>query len=85
MKEFKYVIRDELGIHARPTGLLVKQAMAFPCKITIIKKEKEADAKKVFAVMALDVECGDEVTLRTEGEMEDEAMTALADFFEKNL
>ena len=26
MKEFKYVITDELGIHARPAGLLVKEA-----------------------------------------------------------
>mgnify|MGYP003210269125 CR=1 FL=1 len=25
MKEFKYVIKDEQGIHARPAGLFVKQ------------------------------------------------------------
>ena len=26
MKEFEYTITDELGIHARPAGLLVKKA-----------------------------------------------------------
>lgn len=26
MKSFTYVINDELGIHARPAGLLVKEA-----------------------------------------------------------
>lgn len=30
MKEFKYVIKDEQGIHARPAGLFVKEAAAFP-------------------------------------------------------
>ena len=41
MKEFKYTIKDELGIHARPAGLLVKEAAAFPCKVTIEKGGKE--------------------------------------------
>ena len=36
MKEFKYVIKDEQGIHARPAGLFVKEAAAFPCKVTIV-------------------------------------------------
>ena len=26
MKEFKYVIKDEQGIHARPAGLFAKEA-----------------------------------------------------------
>ena len=25
MKKFEYVIKDEVGIHARPAGLLVKE------------------------------------------------------------
>ena len=29
MKEFKYVITDQEGIHARPAGELVKAAKAF--------------------------------------------------------
>ena len=49
MKEFKYVIKDEQGIHARPAGLFVKEAAAFPCKVTFEKDGKEADAKRIFA------------------------------------
>ena len=26
MKSFEYTVKDELGIHARPAGLLVKEA-----------------------------------------------------------
>ena len=51
MKEFKYVITDKGGIHARPAGALVKEAAAFPCSITIAKDGKAADAKRIFGVM----------------------------------
>ena len=42
MKEFTYTITDEQGIHARPAGLLVKEAAGFASAITI-----EKDGKKV--------------------------------------
>ena len=29
MKTFEYTIKDELGIHARPAGMLVKEAKKF--------------------------------------------------------
>ena len=85
MKEFKYVIKDEQGIHARPAGLFVKEAAAFPCKVTIEKDGKEADAKRIFAVMGLAVKCGQEITLKTDGENEEEAMNKLSAFLEENL
>ena len=40
MKTFDYTVKDELGIHARPAGLLVKEAKNFTSKITIKKGEK---------------------------------------------
>ena len=48
MKEFKYVIKDEQGIHARPAGLFVKEAAAFPCKVTIEKDGKRGRCKTYF-------------------------------------
>ena len=29
MKNFEYTIKDELGIHARPAGMLVKEAKKY--------------------------------------------------------
>ena len=43
MKEFKYVIKDEQGIHARPAGMFVKEAAAFSSKVTISKDGKGDD------------------------------------------
>lgn len=85
MREIKYVIKDELGIHARPAGLLVKQAAAFPCKVTIAKDGKEADAKRILGLMSLGVKCGQEITLKCDGEQEDQAIAALEEFLTCNL
>ena len=35
MKEFTYVIKDEIGLHARPAGLLVKEAKKFESTVTL--------------------------------------------------
>lgn len=32
MKQFTYTIKDELGVHARPAGLLVKLAKSIPAR-----------------------------------------------------
>ncbi len=85
MKEFTYVITDKEGIHARPAGALVKEAAAFPCSVTIAKGDKEVDAKRIFGVMGLGAKCGEEITVRTDGEKEDEAIAALEAFLKNNL
>lgn len=42
MVSFNYVIKDEIGIHARPAGMLAKEAKAFEFKDhTCSKKEKK--------------------------------------------
>ena len=38
MKQFQYTIKDELGVHARPAGLLVKLAKQYTSAITIASK-----------------------------------------------
>lgn len=85
MREFKYVISDPMGIHARPAGELVKAAAAFPCDVKIEKDGKAVDAKRIMAVMSLGVKAGMEITLRTEGEQEDAAIDALSKFLQDNL
>lgn len=73
MKTFEYIIRDENGIHARPAGLLVKQAKAYECGISIAKGDESADARKLFALMSLCVKQGDTVTVTCDGADEADA------------
>ena len=47
MKEFKYVVTDAQGIHARPAGILVK---AIAKKTSDIKIKKAGDTREVFTL-----------------------------------
>ncbi|MBP3462101.1 MAG: HPr family phosphocarrier protein [Tyzzerella sp.] len=85
MKEFKYVITDELGIHARPAGLFVKEAAKFQSDIKIKKGEKEADAKRIFGIMGLAAKKDDEIVLTADGADEADAIAAIEEFLKANL
>ena len=50
MRTFEYAIIDELGIHARPAGMLVKEVKKFDSKITLSAKGK--------AVIGIDIDKG---------------------------
>lgn len=85
MKEFTYVLTDENGIHARPAGVLVREAAKFKSAITIQKGEKKADGKRLFALMGLAAKKNDEILIRVEGEDEEEAAKLLQDFLTANM
>lgn len=85
MKSFKYVITDEVGIHARPAGNLAKEAKKYQSKIKIVKDGKAAEATKLMALMGLAVKKGMEVEVTVEGPDEDTAFEGIKKFFEENL
>jgi len=85
MQELKYVIVDELGIHARPAGLLVKTTGKFSSQITIQKGNIKNDAKSIIGVMTIGAKKGDEITLTCEGTDELEASEAIQAFLTENL
>ena len=85
MKEFKYIITDPLGMHARPAGMLVKAAAPYASKITVTAPTGTADAKRLMALMRLAVKQGMELTVTIEGADEEQAATQLQAFFRANL
>lgn len=85
MREIKYTITDELGIHARPAGQLVKQASAFKCDIKAASPAKSVDAKRIMGVMSMGAKKGDTVKLTIEGADEAEAAASLEKFLQDNL
>lgn len=85
MKTFDYTIKDAMGIHARPAGLLVKEAGKYESKISLTKDGKTVDAARLMAVMSLGVKQGQTVTVSVEGSDEDAAADGMQKFFEENL
>ena len=85
MKTFTYAINDPAGIHARPAGLLVKEAKKFESKISVAKGVRKADLKKLFAVMGLGVKQGETITIEVEGADEEAAAATVEAFLKANL
>mgnify|MGYP000299957011 CR=1 FL=1 len=85
MKNFEYVIKDSVGIHARPAGMLVKEAKKYESRIVIDANGKSAEATKLMAVMGLGVKCGQTVTVTVEGADEDAACEGIRAFLESSL
>lgn len=85
MKTFEYTIKDELGIHARPAGLLVKEAKKYESECTITRDGKTKKLTQLMMLMSLGVKQGETVTVTAEGADEDAAIAGLKEFFEANL
>lgn len=85
MKTFDYTIKDAMGIHARPAGLLVKEAAKYESKVSLTKDGKTVDAARLMAVMSLGVKQGQTVTVTVEGADEDAAADGMQKFLEENL
>lgn len=85
MREFNYIITDSQGIHARPAGLLVKEAQKYKSEITLKKDSLLADAKKIFSIMKLAAKQNENITVTCSGEDENTAAEAMESFFMINL
>ena len=86
MKEFTYVIKDALGIHARPAGMLAKKAKSYAdTTVTISANGKSVNAGQLMKLMGLGVKQGTEVTITCEGANEEAAAAGMQAFLEANL
>lgn len=85
MKSFQYVITDEMGLHARPAGLLAKEAKNYDSEITITKGDKTVSCTRLMAIMGMCVKKGDTVTITINGGDEEAVYDAMKNFFSENL
>ncbi|MBQ2991448.1 MAG: HPr family phosphocarrier protein [Clostridia bacterium] len=85
MIQFNYTVKDAVGIHARPAGMLSKEAKKYKSTITVTKDGTEVNVLKLMALMKLGVKCGETVLVKIEGEDEAVAGPAMEAFFNANL
>lgn len=84
MKSFEFTVKEPLGIHARPAGMLTKEAKKYSSTITLKKGDKEVNVLKLMALMGLGVKCGDTVTVTIDGADEDTCAPMIETFFNEN-
>ena len=87
MKQFEFTVKDALGLHARPAGLLVSEAQKYESEITltVARSGKGASLKKLLAVMGLGVKGGDAVSVTVSGVDESEAAQAVERWMKEHL
>ena len=82
MVEKTVVVKSETGLHARPAASLVQFVKNFDGAVELIKDGKTANAKSIFNVMALGISKGAEITVRIDGDNEQENLDKLVEFIE---
>ncbi len=86
MKQFTHIVQNLYGLHARPAGLLARQAKTYAdTVITLTKGAKTVRASQLLRVLSLDIQHGDIITVTMEGAEEETAWNDMQAFFLLNL
>lgn len=85
MKSFTCQVSDELGIHARPAGLLAKEARQYNSRIILKANTRTAEAVQVMAVLGMEIKCGDTLEIEITGDDEEAALEGIKGFFQSGI
>ena len=71
------VIRNELGLHARPAAQFVRKANAFRAEVWIVRDGERFSGASLIDVLRANVECGATILLEAHGPDAESAIDAL--------
>ena len=74
-------IINELGIHARPAGMIANTSSRFVCDIKLVKDGMEVNAKSIMGIMTLAAGKGCLIEVTAKGKDEADAVKAIEDLF----
>ncbi|MDY0152928.1 MAG: HPr family phosphocarrier protein [Candidatus Cloacimonas sp.] len=77
MKQIEVTVTNKLGLHARPSALLVRAATKFRSDFFIQKDGMKVNGKSIMGVMMLAAECGSHLELIADGVDEDYLLSEL--------
>jgi len=80
--EQEILIRNKLGLHARPAALFVQTASKFDSSVHIKKDAEVVDAKSIMNILSLGIETGTTVFLIAEGDDAEQAIEELRKILE---
>ena len=71
------VIKNQVGLHARPATFFIQKANEFKSSIWVEKEERRVNAKSLLGVLSLGIAKGMTVSLIADGQDEDAALDGL--------
>ena len=75
--ERKIVIKNKLGLHARPAAMFVQIANKFDCGITVKKGRQTENGKSIMGIKMLAAGKGDTIHIRAEVDGANKALLEL--------
>lgn len=75
-------VKNKLGLHARPSALVVKAATKYRSDFHITKDGMEINGKSIMGVMMLAAECGSVLELRANGVDEEYLLDEISELIE---
>lgn len=82
MTEKELTIINKLGLHARAAAKLVSLASTFESEVELIRNDRKVNGKSIMGVMMLAASQGTNITVRTDGEDEAEAIQQIESLIE---
>jgi PTS hybrid protein len=76
------VLRNEVGLHARPAALLVRTIASLKADVTVYHNGQQADARSVLALMGLSARGGDTIKVVADGPDSAEALRRIGKLVE---
>ncbi len=84
MKKIKATIKNEAGIHCRPTAEIVKAVGEYDGTVSVMAKSGSCKVSSVLELLMLGLEMGSKITLQVEGPDEKAAAKRFKKLFQKN-
>ena len=78
----KFIIRNKLGLHARPAAMFVKLANTFQSEVWVEFEDDEVNGKSIMGLMMLAAPSGSKIFVTAKGEDAETALLALGDLVE---
>ncbi len=78
MEERIFVIKNSLGIHARPAAMFVELTSGFKSKIMIERDGMEVNGKSIMGILMLAAEQGAKLRVTANGSDASEALDAIS-------
>lgn len=82
MIEVQVEVVNAHGVHARPATKLAQIAAKYSASVFVVNNGMEADAKSVISIMMLAAVKGTVLTIRAEGDDEQDAVNGVVALFE---
>jgi phosphotransferase system HPr (HPr) family protein len=73
----KVIVKNKLGLHARPAALFVQTANKFDSHIIVEKDKERVNGKSIMGILTLGVEQGSSIIIEAEGQDAQRAMLEL--------